>query len=183
LRIIAGAFKGRRLKSPSGLRIRPALDKVKEAVFDILYDVEGYIVLDLFAGTGSMGLEALSRGAQFAVFVDNWRESIRLIRENIARTGTEERTRILGVDVRKGIEILSKEGAQFDLIFVDPPYLKGLVLPTVSYLFEKGLMRADGVIIAEHHPKELISPLPDGLSVSDSRSYGQTRVTFFKRPK
>lgn len=181
MRIIAGEAGGRRLATPKGTHIRPVLDQVKESIFNILFDVQNLRVLDLFAGTGSIGLEAVSRGAGKAVFVDNDREAISIIRENIKRCRFEKKTNLVPRHIDIAIKMLSKKNEKFDLIFIDPPYLKGLVVSTINKVFESGLLAEDGLIITEHHPKEPVRNLAKGIEISDQRKYGQTMITFLKK--
>lgn len=181
MRIIAGKAGGRRLAAPSGLSIRPVLDQVKEAIFNILFDVGGLRVLDVFAGTGSIGLEAVSRGAKEAVFIDSSREAVRLIKENIKRCGFEEGCRVIPRHAEGALKSLGRKGERFDLIFIDPPYLKNFVVSTIRLVSEAGLLSDGGKIITEHHPKEPVENVPEGLKISDERKYGQTLVTFICR--
>lgn len=178
MRIIAGSAKGRRLTSPKSKDIRPVLDQVKESIFNILFDINGFSVLDIFAGTGSIGLEAISRGATNAVFVDNGKEAINIIKKNIEICRFEDRSRIIPLSAEKAVSILKKESSQFDIIFIDPPYLKNLVNKTICSAICAGLLKKDGLIITEHHPKEPVQNLPEGYGISDERKYGQTIVTF-----
>ncbi|MDO8494052.1 MAG: 16S rRNA (guanine(966)-N(2))-methyltransferase RsmD [Deltaproteobacteria bacterium] len=180
MRIIAGNAKGRRLKSPKGQEIRPVLDQVKEAIFNILWDVTDFTVLDLFAGTGSMGIEAISRGAQEVVFVDNLPASVRLIRDNLRICQMMEQGKVLKQPVGKAIATLSKQNRSFDLIFVDPPYLKRFVNRTLRKLAESPLVHEKTIIITEHHPKEPIEE-SNGLTLTDQRKYGQTVISFLKK--
>lgn len=180
MRVIAGLAKGRRLASPKSSDIRPVLDQVKEAVFNILFDCEGLRVLDLFAGTGAMGIEALSRGAAHALFVDNFRESIKLIQKNIELCGFDSRSEIVAMTVGKAINILSKQLKSFDLIFVDPPYQCHFIAKTLAKLQQSGLCHDQTQIVIEHHPKEPI-PKMEGLSLTDQRKYGQTLISFLKK--
>lgn len=179
MRIIAGTRKSLRLATPKGKGIRPALDKVKEAIFNILWSVEGLRVLDCFAGTGNIGLEALSRGAAHATFVDSGREAIDLIRKNIAICKFEDQTTLLPYAAHVAIAKLAKQGAQFDLIFVDPPYSKDLVNPSIQQIVDAGLLAPDGQIICEHFPKEVLTP-PTGYTLTDERHYGQTVISFVR---
>lgn len=181
MRIIAGTARGRKIRSPKGDHIRPVLDKVKEAIFNILYNIADLEVLDVFAGTGSIGLEAISRGAEGAVFIDKDREAISIIRENIRICGFEDSCKVIPKHANVALKILSKEGAKFDIIFVDPPYLKDLVVPTINLISEFDLLKKDGLIISEHHPKEELTNLCSGLEVTDERKYGQTLVSFVRR--
>lgn len=179
MRVISGKARGRRLCSPPSDRVRPALDKVKEAVFNILFDVTNARVLDLFAGTGSMGLEAVSRGAKNAVFVEKWPPAAEVISKNIKICGFEAECRIIIKEVDRAIKMLSKEGLCFDLIFVDPPYDKQLVNETLDLLSNSSIIHKDSVIMVEHSPRESIPDHPR-LTLTDSRKYGQTHISFLK---
>lgn len=178
MRVIAGTAKGRRLFGPKKDQpIRPALDQVKEAVFNILFSVEGLRVLDLFAGSGSIGIEALSRGATHATFVDHYRPALALIEKNLAHVGFQDRATVIAQPADRAMRLLANRSAQFDLIFVDPPYLKDLVNPTLQDLAHTTLLAPYGRIIIEHHPKEPVDP-PPTLSLTDQRKYGQTLISF-----
>lgn len=179
MRIIAGSRKSLRLATPKGEGIRPALDKVKEAIFNILWSVEGLKVLDCFAGTGNIGLEALSRGAAHATFIDSGREAIELIRKNIAICKFEDQTTLVPYAAATAISKLGKQGEQFDLIFVDPPYNKNLVNPSFQQIADANLLAPGGQIICEHFPKEVLVP-PAGYTLADERKYGQTLISFVK---
>lgn len=181
MRIIAGSAKGRRLFSPKSKEIRPALDQVKESVFNILFDVQGLNVLDLFAGTGAMGIEALSRGALRAVFIDNLAEAVALIEKNLDACGFSAAGQVLNRTVGKAIHELDLKGEKFDLIFVDPPYLKKHVQKTLEKLAESHLIHPQTRVVVEHHPKEKPQEI-EGLVLTDQRKYGQTLVSFFKKP-
>ena len=177
MRVIAGSAKGRRLSAPASKRVRPALDQVKEAIFNILFNVTGARVLDLFAGSGSIGIEALSRGASLAVFVEEWGPAVATIRKNLEHCKFTDRARVMKSTVSRAIASLRREGQLFDLVFVDPPYLKNLVHPTLKKISSAGILADDGLIVTEHHPKEEIGEV-SGLLLTDSRKYGQIRVTF-----
>ncbi len=180
MRIVAGEFGGRRLRSPKDEAIRPTIDRVREAVFSIIAPfVPGARVLDLFAGTGAFGLEALSRGAAGAVFVDQSREAVRIIRANIAICGAEERARVIHAPVLKAIERLAEAGDSFDLVFMDPPYGKGYLEETLPHLTD--VAHPDALVIGEHHVKDLLPPAPEGWSKTEQRRYGDTSVSFFVR--
>jgi 16S rRNA (guanine966-N2)-methyltransferase len=179
MRVITGRAKGRRLLAPKSKRIRPALDQVKEAVFNILFDVRDTSVLDLFAGTGSMGIEALSRGASHATFVDDFISAIVLIKKNLERCGFKDHAAVIKSPVRAAIRRLSKLGKKFDIVFVDPPYLKNLVRPSLEALSQSPIVGPGSIIIVEHHPKEEVGEM-EGLEITDSRRYGQTSITFLK---
>lgn len=180
MRVIAGTCKGRTLFGPKTSSIRPALDQVKESIFNILFNVERATVLDLFAGTGSVGIEALSRGASSAVFVDQSEEAVRLIEKNLKICGLIERATVFKMPVGTSIRTLSKKGGSFDLIFVDPPYLKKWVRKTLDQLAQSSLLLKTTQVVVEHHPKEPMIP-PPGLELTDQRKYGQTIVSFLKK--
>ncbi|HPW44825.1 MAG TPA: 16S rRNA (guanine(966)-N(2))-methyltransferase RsmD [bacterium] len=179
MRVISGKVKGRRLKAPNSDKVRPALDQVKEAIFNILFDVEDLSVLDLFAGCGSVGIEALSRGAKSVVFVEIWDKAVESIRENLEHCKLSESATVMKMPVSRAIDVLSRREASFELIFVDPPYLQDLVNPTLEQLSHSGIAHKNSIIVVEHHPKEPVS-VPASLILTDSRKYGQTRVSFLK---
>lgn len=177
MRVIAGSAKGHKLIAPAGDRVRPALDKVKGAIFNILYDVTDAAVLDLYAGSGAVGIEALSRGAKEAIFVEAWEPAIEAIRRNLAHCKLAERATILHSPVSRAIGLLTRKGRTFDLVFVDPPYLKDLVGPTLLQLADSPLLAPGALVIVEHHPKEPIGAIPR-LALTDTRKYGQTLISF-----
>ncbi len=180
MRVIAGTAKGRRLFTPKTDAIRPVLDQVKEAIFNILFDVNGMKVLDLFAGTGAMGIEALSRGAQYAYFVDVLKGAVRLIGKNLESCHFAEQGTVLEMTAAKAIRILSEQKKEFDLIFVDPPYEKHFIKKTLGALATSPLLHENTLVISEHHPKET-PPVMEGLCLTDQRKYGQTTISFFKK--
>jgi 16S rRNA (guanine966-N2)-methyltransferase len=180
MRVIAGTCKGRRLVAPKGSHTRPALDRIKESVFSILFDVNGQGVLDLFAGSGSVGIEALSRGAASATFVENDPAALKALATNLDACGFEGQSTIIKQDVARALTRLVKQNAVFDLIFVDPPYLKNLVNKTLTQLGASELMHDGSRIVVEHHPKEPIDDIP-GLVLTDTRKYGQTLISFLKK--
>ncbi len=180
MRIVAGTFGGRRLHAPKGREIRPTSDRVREAIFSILGPtVLAAGVLDLFAGTGALGLEALSRGASEVVFVDQSADAVRLIRANIGLIGVQERVRIIHGPVNQAIHRLAGEGKSFDLIFMDPPYGKGAVQNTFSRLGE--VARSGTRVVVEHDVRDLV-PLPsenqEWVKLQE-RKYGDTAVSFY----
>jgi len=183
MRITGGRARGRILASPKGRRIRPTADLVREAVFNILgHDLEGYRVLDLFAGTGALGMEALSRNAAFAVFVDASPGSLAIVRRNLRSCGFEGSGAAIRRDLRRGIpqnHRLFRE--PFDLVFLDPPYGKGLIPPLLEEMPDKGIVEAGSRIVVESARSER---LPEGtacLTLLDRRIYGDTQVAFYCR--
>lgn len=179
MRIIAGEFKGRRLAAVKG-RIRPTSDKVREAIFNILGpEVVEAMVLDLFAGTGALTLEALSRGARSAVLVEDQAAALSVLRQNLASLGVEARTRVMPLPVQAALRKLAAQGMQFSLIFLDPPYGRGLALGTLEALKDSGLLLPEARVIAEHSHREALPEQVGRLELSQSRRYGDTQVSFY----
>lgn len=180
MRIITGSAKGLQLKAPRGLNTRPTADKVKGSVFNILGTlVIDAVVLDLFAGTGNLGLEALSRGADKAIFVDHTSTSI--IKENAIHTKLLARCEIFRADVTRFLEKLILQGQRFDLIFCDPPYNQGYVGQVLSRIDGSDILTDEGVVILEHSRHELIDCHWKNISVIRSERYGETMVSFLSK--
>ncbi len=181
MRIIAGQFRGLALasvgKGDAGAHLRPTSDRVRESLFNILtkYDVfDGARVLDLFAGTGALGLEALSRGAQQVCFVDDGAKAGQLIRQNIALTGSGAQTRLIRRDARK---LPENEDAPYDLVFLDPPYGKGLGARALDVAKAGGWIAGGALIVWEDSAPQ---PAPDGFALLDQRKYGATHITILQ---
>ena len=180
MRVIAGEFRGRKLLAPRGGRIRPTSDPVREAIFNILGPTWTYHeILDLFAGTGALGIEAISRGAGRAVFVEQGREALKILKGNLEALGLTSRARVLALAAKRGIKVLAEEGEAFDLIFMDPPYRKDLVGKTLQEIARRGILSTPGLIVAEHSPTEAITP-PLGLELSLQRRYGDTTISLYR---
>ena len=185
MRITAGKFGGRGLKTPSDAAIRPTSDKVRQAIFNVLehrdfgfgFTLEGARVVDLFAGTGAMGLEALSRGARYCLFVEVAAEARGLIRENVEAFGQTGATKIWRRDATAlgALDTL----APFDLAFLDPPYRKGLLAPSLASLRDGGWLVRPALVVAEMAEDEIL-PSTEGYEVLDERVYGETKVVFLK---
>lgn len=182
MRIIAGAFRRRRLQTPNSAGIRPTSDRVREAVFSMIAEhVPDARVLDLFAGTGALGLEALSRGARFCCFVDNGAEALRLVRANILLCSAQDRSRIIAGTVASALRRLESENEPFDLVFLDPPYGKGYVEETLHIIGP--VAGAGALVIAERHVKDLHQPISDPAWQEDrERRYGDTLISIYSRP-
>ena len=181
MRVIGGQFRGRKLLAPKGRAVRPTPDRVREAIFDILGPRWIYTrVLDLFAGTGALGIEALSRGAQEAVFVERAKEAFETIRANLQSLGLVSRATVLPVPIKKGLGILADRKEVFDLILMDPPYGKGLVQNTVHEITRWEILSHDGTIVAEHAPSEAIVH-PPALECRLRRNYGDTVISIYRR--
>jgi 16S rRNA (guanine966-N2)-methyltransferase len=182
MRVIGGERKGRRLLVPKGQAVRPTGARVKESLFNILpHDFSGMKVLDLFAGTGNLSIEALSRGAAKAVLVDASPRSATTIRENLRRLGLTARTEVWVAPAPRAMKSLAKRGELFDMIFLDPPYDQGLVEPSLKLLARGALLSDTGTVVAEHSAREVVSPRYDSLVLNDQRRYGDTLLSFFKR--
>lgn len=179
MRIITGSAKGMKLTAPRGLSVRPTTDRVKESVFNILKGkVVDARVLDLFSGTGNLGLEAVSRGAVHAVLVDKSPSSIATIKKNAQNTKLVESIEIIRQDVLTAIDRLVAASQQFDLIFCDPPYNQGFVQTVLHKLDEKPLLLSDdGILIMEHSGHEEVIT-GDNLVILRTQRYGETMVTF-----
>ena len=178
MRIIAGAFGGRRIHAPKGAAVRPTSDRVREAIFSIIGPATvGADVLDLFAGTGALGLEALSRGASRAVFVDQSLHAVRLIRSNVELCNVLDRVRVIHGSIDRAIRRLAAQREAFDLIFMDPPYHnKGSIQKVLLNLGE--LARSGTVVVAEHYAKDLLAFQAPEWSQIEGRKYGDTAVSF-----
>ncbi|HTQ15472.1 MAG TPA: 16S rRNA (guanine(966)-N(2))-methyltransferase RsmD [Rhizomicrobium sp.] len=185
MRIVGGALGGRTLHAPEGLRVRPTSDKARQAIFNILahgecaIDLEGAHAIDLFAGTGALGLEAISRGAAYALFVDDSAESRALIRRNVEAFGLTGATRIWRRDATALGPMAAGAGGLFQLAFLDPPYRKGLVPAALASLRGGGWLAPGAIAVAEMGADEDV-PSTDGFAVMDSRLYGETRVVFLR---
>jgi 16S rRNA (guanine(966)-N(2))-methyltransferase RsmD len=178
MRVIAGIAKGRRLKSPRTEGTRPILDRVKVALFDILGSVvDGATFLDLFAGTGSVGIEALSRGATKAIFIDHSVEAVKVINENLALTGLRQHSEVLRKDAFKFLEQV--KGQKFDIIYIAPPQWQGLIPAALQAIDRTSLISDKGLAITQQHPKEAIPVDLTSLHVAMERKYGDTLLTFY----
>lgn len=181
MRIISGSKKGLRLKGPKGKETRPTEDRIKESLFNILFDIDREtLVLDLFAGSGSVGLEFLSRGAEKVYFVDRSKNSIECLYDNIRHTKSEEETVVLRNDFRKAIDYLSRKELIFDYIFIDPPYEKGLIKTSLEKISEKDILKEDGLIIIERESKLNLNDEIEGFIKVDERSYGAKTLAFYR---
>ena len=178
MRLTGGLDRGRRLIVPRGARTRPTASKVREAIFNILGPPPGP-VLDLFAGTGALGLEALSRGAPAAVFVERDGAALGALRRNLREVGMEERATVIGADVRTALRRLAAAGEQFSWVFLDPPYVREMT-GVLEELSGSDLLSSCAVVILEHD-KRMPPPASVGcLFLTDQRKYGDTELSFFR---
>ncbi len=179
MRIIGGESKGKRLDTPKGQALRPTSDRVKESIFNILGEVvKGKVILDLFAGTGNLGIEALSRGAKRALFVERAREATRLIKSNLSQCGMAGMSEIIPKDVIRAIGILHQRGETFDLILMDPPYEKGLIEKTLWKLQSHRIYHDESILVIEHDRREPLPKNPDGWNLIRQRKIGDTLISF-----
>ncbi|MBO6158616.1 MAG: 16S rRNA (guanine(966)-N(2))-methyltransferase RsmD [Firmicutes bacterium] len=179
-RVIAGLYKGRRLFTPEGMDTRPTTDRLKEALFGMLqFDLMGKSFLDLFSGSGQMGIEALSRGASSADLVEMDRRALSCIRKNLTSLQLTDKARVWPLDVRRAISRFETEGRQFDWIFMDPPYLKGLEDEIGSLIAGAGILAPEGTLVIESSSETV--PCIDGLEKVREKVYKTTRFSFFVR--
>jgi len=175
VRIVGGALRGRRLSAPAGRDVRPTADRARQTLFDLIahgaafdgFSLDGATVADVFAGTGAFGLEALSRGAARAMFVESARASLDALRANIAALDVGDRATVIARDASRP----GPAPAPCDLVFLDPPYHEGLALPALAALTENGWLAPDAIIIVEHAANEDLQP-PTGIAAIDSRKVG-----------
>ncbi|MDE0408678.1 MAG: 16S rRNA (guanine(966)-N(2))-methyltransferase RsmD [Alphaproteobacteria bacterium] len=179
MRIVGGSLRGRRLRAPAGVRVRPTGERVREALFDILLHggmarpLDGARVVDLFAGTGALGLEALSRGAASLTAVESEADVRGVLRANIEALGCADRATVVTSDAAR----LPPAAAACDLALLDPPYRSGLAAPALGALVEGGWLAAEATVVVEHGADEPFEP-PAALAVQDRRRYGRTALTF-----
>ena len=179
MRVITGSARGRKLKELPGMDTRPTTDKVKESIFNIVqFDVEGRRVLDLFAGTGQLGIEALSRGAEKCVFVDASREAAKIVQENVALTGFENQSRVHHGDA---VAFLTSCREKFALAFLDPPYASGLLDKALEKIAEIDIMAENGIIVCESAADRLLPQLPEPYEMGREYRYGKIKLTLYHR--
>ena len=180
MRVIGGSEKSKKISCPSAKQVRPTSDRVREALFNILgLQVKGITFIDGFAGSGSVGIEALSRGAGYVYFIDNHRRCIQAIRQNIARLEVHNRARIINNDILKGLEKIANKGVKADLIFLDPPYGTKQSLLACEHILEINLINKAGIVVLESYRKDEMSIA--GWCQFDQRCYGDTKLTFLKK--
>ncbi|TCL69348.1 16S rRNA (guanine(966)-N(2))-methyltransferase RsmD [Hydrogenispora ethanolica] len=179
MRVIAGKYRGRAINGPKHKGVRPTADRVKEALFNIIgIKIMDAAFLDLFAGTGAIGIEAFSRGATAVTMVDENLSSIRLIQENCKILLTEDRPRILHLPASRALKLFDREGMTFDLIFLDPPFQAGLLTDTINAIADLNLLKPHGQLVAEHPRDVRFEGIR--LKLFDERNYGDIGLTFFK---
>ena len=179
MRVITGKARGVQLKTPEGMQTRPTADRVKEALFSIInFDIPGAAVLDLFGGTGQLGIEALSRGAKSCTFVDAREDACKIIRENLRRTKLEDNTKVVRGDY---LDYLKRSREKFDIILLDPPYAEVFLENSLKCITEIDILQSGGIIIAERPlGKELLLEF-EGYTRSKDYKYGNTLLTLYRK--
>ncbi len=177
MRVAGGTGRGQRLKVPPGSRVRPTSDKVKQALFNILGDrVRNAVFLDLFAGAGGIGIEALSRGANRVVFVDSSRESLAIVKQNLNKTGFGNRVQVVQ---SKAEAFLKKPSEPYDIVFLDPPYAEALG-PLLDMIAISGIVKRGGIVVAERFKKQSSPEQAGNLILYREARYGDTVLAFYK---
>ena len=181
MRVISGKYKGKNLIGFDIDGTRPTMDRVKESLFAMINShLKESIILDLFAGTGSLGIECLSRGASSAIFVDVSKESINIVKSNIKKARVENESTILNLDFKNAIERLKVQNKKFDIIFMDPPYYKNMFIDALSSIDDANLLDDDGIIVVEHDTKDKFEDKIGRLEKHKEKKYGNTTLTFYK---
>lgn len=182
MRVIAGKCRGMRLYAPSGRETRPTSDRIKESLFSILdsrMDFDGLQVLDICAGTGSLGIEALSRGSAFCVFIEHARGVIPVLERNLRQARLSEQADLIRQDAVSAVRLLGLRQARFDLVFFDPPYSSNLYVAIPGMLLANGLLNPGAVLVVERAARSAALPQPAPFAAPDSRTYGDTTLDLF----
>ena len=179
MRIIGGNLKKKKLNSISGLKIRPTADRLRESIFNIIsVRIKDAVVLDLFAGTGAMGIEALSRGAKLSVFIDHYRTALSVIERNIRACSLKKSAKIIRWDIIKNLNCIKSADFSFDLVFIDPPYARNLVKQTLLNLQCSRCLDKKALVIVEH---SVLEPVPEHILIfkrTYQKKYGKTMVSY-----
>lgn len=178
MRVISGSARGKKLQCVEGIDIRPTLDRVKESVFNMIaFDIPDSHILDLFSGSGALGIEALSRGANHCVFVDSSSKSLDVTKKNIIDTHFDEFAEVVSSD---SIEYINKTSKKFDIIFIDPPYESDLYEKSLSAIKEKGILNPDGLIVLEYDTVTTPDFKTDGFDIVKDKKYGRVKILIMK---
>ncbi len=184
MRVISGTARGKKLTSLEGLETRPTLDRVKEALFNILqFDLKDSNVLDLFSGSGALAIEALSRGANSAVLCDNSNKAIKIINKNLTYTKVKDRAQVINKDYLNTLYKLKNGSKKFDIIFLDPPYKSDYIIKSINNILKYDLLKEDGIIIAETDDKNKIDEIGNikNIEIYDDRKYGIVHIIFIRK--
>jgi len=182
MRVIAGDLRGRQINAVKGDNTRPTTDKIKENIFNIMGQFfDGGKVLDLFAGSGNLGIEAISRGAEHAIFVDMNFNAIKTIKENISNLKLQEKTDVYRNDAFKALNVLAKKGSRFDIIFLDPPYGKILISDLLKFITENAMLNENGLIMCEYDAGQHVGLDETYISILKKEIYGTVEITIFEK--
>lgn len=182
MRVIAGSARGIRLSAPAGMQTRPTADRVREALFSIIqsrFELNGARVLDICAGSGALGIEALSRGAASCCFIEHERRAMACLKTNLSAARCVERASLLETDAVKGLGLLAKRGSRFDMVFFDPPYASGLYATVPELLSSQGLVAAGGLLVAECSARDILPEHTGSFVKLDRRVYGDTALELY----
>lgn len=181
MRIISGTYRGKKLKPFPGQTIRPTSDRLREAIFNILSNrVRLAVVLDLFAGTGALGIEALSRGAHSATFIEKDKTVVSILEENIRSCSLRDKTQVIQWDVLKNLNCIRSIRPRFNLVFLDPPYRTDMLRPALSHLHDSRALASRATLVVEHSRFEAIPTTLDAFQLEDERRYGKSLVSFLE---
>lgn len=181
MRVIAGIYKGRRLKTLEGADVRPTSDRLRETLFNILAPrIEGARFVDVCAGSGAIGIEALSRGAAHVTFIEASRKAASVISENLRHCGITEDFQLIARDALQAMKYLAQEARQFDIFYFDPPYASELYSPVLWQIVRQNLLAEDGLVIVEHRRQSLLLPNYDQLRPYRQLNQGDSSLTFYK---
>ena len=184
MRVISGEYRGKKLYTLEGMNTRPTLDRVKEALFNIIqFKVPDANVLDLFAGSGSLGIETLSRGANYVVFCDHYYEAIKIIKKNIESTKYIEKSTILNKDYIVALKHISNLNKKFDIVFLDPPYKSEFGIKAIEELIKLDLIAEDGIIVLETDDEDKKKEIEENkkIKIFDERKYGSVKLIFIRK--
>ena len=180
MRIITGIAKGKKIKAPYGMDTRPTLDRVKESLFDILSDkIAGKKILDLFAGTGNLGLESISRGALSSIFVESNRDTYKILEDNVTSLGFQKESILYNKDSFTSLKLFHDSNITFDVIFLDPPYGKGYVEKAINIIDRLNLLNDNAIIVCEYDVKDLIPDTVGKIKAYRTEKYGRVKISFF----
>jgi 16S rRNA (guanine966-N2)-methyltransferase len=182
MRVISGSARGRTLKAVPGMSTRPTTDKVKEAIFSMIGPYfDGGQVLDLFAGTGGLGIEALSRGMDKGIFIDIEKKSLDTVQHNLETAGFKDKAEVYRNDAERALKLLAKRELQFDLVFLDPPYKMKVISELVSAMDEQAMLKPNVIVVVEHDAADILPEFINSLKQIRRAGYGDTAVTIYER--
>ena len=184
MRIISGSARGAKLYTLEGMNTRPTLDRVKEPLFNILnFDLENAVVLDLFAGSGALGLEAISRGAKKAIFCEKNRNAIEIIEKNIEKTRFTNKSLLIKNDFEKGLTYINNQNIKVDIVFIDPPYKTDLAKKSVEKILDIDILNDNFIMVIEtDEPERILNDIEDmNITVYDKRKYGRVSIIFLSK--